>query len=640
MRLKFAGSAPLLAIACAACLIFSGCQTDGTTTAAPTRNEAWRFLTQSTFGPSEQSIQDVTNKGFSGWIDAQFAQAPSISYTDFVTRRVTEMQIDQPGVGGLVPLPNEMLQAFYTRALTDQSQLRARLVFALSEIFVVSMVNEVLGLRATPMVASYLDTLDSSLDGNFRDLLEKVTLSPAMGEYLTYRGNNKEDPSIGRQPDENYAREIMQLFSIGLYQLNLDGTQKLDGNGQPIPTYATADVKGLAKVFTGWGMYRSSSYAALSEDACFGWWLTCRDPAGFTRPMISYPRYHSTSAKSFLGVTIPAQSTPSPEASLKVALDTLANHPNAAPFFSKQLIQRLVTSNPTPAYVARVATRFNATGGNIKEVVKAILLDDEARNPLVLLSSTTGKLREPVLRMTALLRAFKFTSPTMTPSSSPLDASGSARLPYVTLGSTSDSSTSLGQTPLTAPSVFNFFRPGYTPPNPGSSTPVTHVAPEMQLVSESTVTAYANYLMDALPNGLGPSVAVDSDGQCGIFTNATRSYIQGLDAKIAANKAIQTNAASCQIDASFTPDIHFDFSEQRSLAYSSANLVQHVADRLLGGSITDPLKKSILAVLDAMPVPAPDATQSNGAAINDALDQRVRAAVLLVAVSPEFLVTK
>jgi hypothetical protein len=289
--------------------------------------------------------------------------------------------------------------------------------------------------------------------------------------------------------------------------------------------------------------------------------------------------------------------------------------------------------------VGRVAARFNATGGNLKEVVKAILLDDEARNPLSVLSSSIGKLREPVLRVTALLRAFRFTSPTLTASNSPLDAAGSKRATYVTLEVTNDASTSLGQTPLYAPSVFNFFRPGYTPPNPGSNAPVTHVAPEMQLVSESSVTGYANYIMDSLQVGIGPTLLVDADGQCGIYTSTTQSYIQALDPKVAANKAIQTAAASCQLDSSFAKDMRFDFTEQRALAYDGATLVQHVADRLLGGSITDPLKKAILTVLATMPVPAPDATQSNGGAINDALDQRVKAAVLLVAVSPEFLLT-
>jgi uncharacterized protein (DUF1800 family) len=601
MTLKIGWRASLLAVAGAACLSISGCLNDGTAT-APTRGEAWRFLSQASFGPNEQTLQDVSNKGYSNWIDTQYATASSISYTDYMNRRTAELKADNPSASGVIAQSAQILEAFYTRALTENSQLRPRLVFALSEIFVVSMQSdEALRGSGAMLVANYMDTLDGALDGTFRELLEKVTLSPAMGQFLTYRGNEKEDPTVGRQPDENYAREIMQLFTIGLYQLNADGTQKLDANGQPIPTYTSDDVKGLAKVFTGWGMYRSGAYASVAEDYCFRWFDNCRDPAGYTHAMVSYPKFHSTSAKSFLGVTVPAQDTPSPEASLKVALDTLANHPNAAPFFARQLIQRLVSSNPTPAYVDRVAARFTATGGNIKAVVKAVLLDDEARSSLTQLSASTGKLREPVLRITALLRAFKIRSSTLNRASSANDAPGTTRVPYVTLDITSDATTSLGQTPLYAPSVFNFFRPGYTPPNPGSSTPVTHVAPEMQITSETSVTAYANFVLDALNKGAGPVVPL----------------------------AIGTER-----------DIQFDLSEQLALAYDVNNLVQHVADRLLGGTMSDNLKALLSTTLQTIPVPALDATGSNGQVINEALTKRVQTAILLVAVSPEFILIK
>jgi uncharacterized protein (DUF1800 family) len=305
MNVKFGWKAPLLAVASAACMLFSGCQGDGTAT-APTRSDAWRFLAQSTFGPDEQSLQDVSNKGYSNWIDAQFALSSSISFTDYMTRRTAELKADRPGVGGVMADGPQILEAFYTRALTEPSQLRPRLVFALSEIFVVSMLSdEALRAEGAMLVANYLDTLDSALDGTFRDLLEKVTLSPAMGQYLTYRGNLKEEPLVGRQPDENYAREIMQLFSIGLYQLNADGTKKLDANGQPIPTYTADDVKGLAKVFTGWSMYRTGAYTTLAEDICFRWYDNCRDPVGYTHPMVSYP--NSTRLRSRASWASPSQ---------------------------------------------------------------------------------------------------------------------------------------------------------------------------------------------------------------------------------------------------------------------------------------------------------------------------------------------
>jgi len=229
------------------------------------------------------------------------------------------------------------------------------------------------------------------------------------------------------------------------------------------------------------------------------------------------------------------------------------------------------------------------------------LLDDEARSSLTQLSASTGKLREPVLRITALLRAFKIRSSTLNRASSANDAPGTTRVPYVTLDITSDATTSLGQTPLYAPSVFNFFRPGYTPPNPGSSTPVTHVAPEMQITSETSVTAYANFVLDALNKGAGPVVPL----------------------------AIGTER-----------DIQFDLSEQLALAYDVNNLVQHVADRLLGGTMSDNLKALLSTTLQTIPVPALDATGSNGQVINEALTKRVQTAILLVAVSPEFILIK
>lgn len=165
---------------------------------------------------------------------------------------------------------------------------------------VVSYTDDVLSFTAPQMVAGYMDTLDSALDGSYRDLLEAVAKSPAMGQYLTYRGNTKEAPSLGHFPDENFAREIMQLFSIGLYELNSDGSKKLDGNGNPIETYTSDDVKGLAKVFTGWGNYRGAAYSAMPEQACFAWTQACQDPEGFYQPMVPYPTYHSVSEKNSL----------------------------------------------------------------------------------------------------------------------------------------------------------------------------------------------------------------------------------------------------------------------------------------------------------------------------------------------------
>ena len=264
-----------------------------------------------------------------------------------------------------------------------------------------------------------------------------------MGTYLTSIRNRKADPRTGRVPDENYAREVMQLFSIGLVELNDDGSVKQAG-GVPKETYGPADIAG-AKVFTGW----SWACADLSN-TCFGSGALggVSDPERSTKPMVGYPQYHAMEEKSFLGTTIAAQGTADPNASLKTALDTLYNHANVGPFIGRQLIQRFVTSNPSPAYVAAVAGAFNNNGagvrGDMKAVLKAVLLNPEARTT----SDRSGKIREPVLRLSALLRGFGYASD-----------SGRYRV-----GNTDNAGSSLGQTAMRSPSVFNFYRPGYVAP--------------------------------------------------------------------------------------------------------------------------------------------------------------------------------
>jgi uncharacterized protein (DUF1800 family) len=603
------------------------------------RQQAHRFLTQASFGPDQASIDRLMAVGYDAWIEEQFALAPAFTYKDFYRQREAALRAEHPNVAGLKANSDQVLEAFYTRALTDPGQLRARLVFALTEIFVVSFNNETLGSRATEMVAGYMDMLEGHLNGNYRDLLEAVSTNPAMGEYLTFRGNIKEDPTVSRYPDENYAREVMQLFSIGLYELNSDGSLRLNDQGKPTETYTSDDVRGLAKVFTGWGNYRGPSFAGQGDDACLAWAASCRDPEGYFRPMVPYPDFHSTSEKRFLGVTLPEQDKPDPQGDLNAALDRLATHPNTAPFFSRQLIQRLVTSNPSPEYVGRVADRFTHSGGNLKEVVKAILMDKEARSDVALFDANAGKLREPILRMTAILRAFKFNTPTQAVSSLPTDASGSVRPAFVSIGQTGDPATSFGQSPLFSPSVFNFFRPGYSPAQSLTASKGM-VAPELQLVSESSVTGYVNGLQDMLVNGIGPSWVIDMDGQCGAFTQEVQQYIASLDASIAANKALQNASANCKIEGLTQRGVTLNFTAQRALAGDVKALVQHVADKLTGGVLSSSLRTTMTETLSGMAVPTLQANQSNADSVNSALDQRVRAAILLVAVSPEFLITK
>jgi uncharacterized protein (DUF1800 family) len=379
----------------------------------------------------------------------------------------------------------------------------------------------------------------------------------------------------------------MQLFSIGLYELNPDGTQKLV-NGAPVETYGPADVAGLAGVFTGWSWacttFPSDSCFKSSSGVSYG-----GDQITFTS-LVGYPQWHSTEEKRFLGVTVPAQSTPNPNASLKAALDRIFMHPNVGPFIGRQLIQRLVSSNPSPAYVAAVSAAFANNGagvrGDMKAVVKAVLMHPEAR----VMSNTSGKVREPVLRLSAYLRAFPHKSDT-----------GSWKV-----GNTDNVATSLGQTPMRSPSVFNFYRPGYVAPGTVAAA-ASLVAPEMQITHETTAAAWVNYMRDNVSSGVG--------------------VFNGTVGGVVLNRR----------------DIQPDFGAELALAGDPAALVDRVTTRLnygLTGSAGAALKSEIVGAVTLLAVPALNAAGSNQAAIDSAKRTRVNAAVLLMLASPEFQVQR
>jgi uncharacterized protein (DUF1800 family) len=442
---------------------------------APTPAQAVRFLGQATFGAASTDIAAVTGPGYAAWLDAQFAMPASAYRTEFealgVYPAMVQADFSSKQIAGLMHLTWKL-------PVTAPDQLRQRMIFALLEIFVVSLNANPLGQHARGL-AEYMDILGRGAFGNFRDLLEQVTLSPIMGMYLSHMNNRKEDPLKGSTPDENYAREVMQLFTIGLKKLKIDGTLELAG-GQAIPTYNNADIAGLAKVLTGlawsdkFGSSNSPKYGVVEP----------REVA----PMAAYDAQHSVSEKRFLNVVIPASATADTLGDLKIALDALFNHPNVGPFFGKQLIQRLVTSNPTPAYVARVATAFNNNGqgvrGDMQAVLRAVLLDTEARSVGAVPQS--GKLREPMVRLMHWMRVMQVRS-----------TSG-----QFLLGDLSSVASGLGQSPLRSPSVFNFFSPTYTVPL-GKTAAAKLVAPEAGITSETTVAGYVNYLYKAVQSGLG-----------------------------------------------------------------------------------------------------------------------------------------
>jgi uncharacterized protein (DUF1800 family) len=531
----------------------------------PIRNaEASRFLGKATFGSTQAEIDRVMEIGYSGWIDEQFGKPASTHLAN-----IAEMTAKLPEVTN-GPAADWIQYSFWRNALSAEDVLRQRVAFSLSQIFVVSQVDPNIGVR---MAAGYHDVLVRNAFGNFRTLLEEVTLSPAMGGYLSHRGNRKSDLATGRLPDENYAREIMQLFTIGLYQLNPDGTVKTDpSDGMPIETYGVADIQGLAKVFTGFswaGPDTSSARFALTG----GVGISDRD----ILPMQGYPQFHETGPKSFLGFTI---DTSAPNDSLKQALDILFNHQNVGPFIGRQLIQRMVTSNPSPAYVGRVAAAFANNGkgvrGDMKAVIRAVLLDPEAKAPPADFNSVNGKLSEPLLRMTALMRGLGVTSTSK----------------EFRIGVTDDPATSLGQSALRAPSVFNFYRPGYVPPNSelakarlGAADRVP-VAPELQITNEVSV---AGWLIAA-------KAVIDS------------GYGSGNDVK-----------------PNFAPLV--------AMAHAPSALVDRLILLLAPGTQIPPdLRNEIVAEVSTIPLPS---SNDGAARLN-----RVRLATLLLVASPEFMLQR
>ena len=544
--------------------------------------EARRFLSFATFGPDEAQLNALMRRGYSAWIDEQFA-LPATSHRAYWDAQAALVAQTNPGED---PGTNGVLEAWWLQALNGPDQLRLRVAYALSQIFVLSAVDGEVTAQARAL-AAWQDMLASEGLGNYRSLLENVARHPLMGRYLTHLQNQKANPATGRVPDENFAREVMQLFSIGLVQLNPDGSA-VQVDGQAVETYGPADVTQLARVFTGW----SFACPGHPSNLCFTSGFTATgasDPEREFKPMLGYPQFHSPETKAFLGVSIAAQNPADPQASLQVALDTLAAHSNVGPFIGRQLIQRLVMSNPSPAYVSAVSAVWADNGagvrGDLKAVVKAILLHPEARNPRP--TPQAGKLREPVLRLAAFLRAFPHTS-----------VSGRWQI-----GDTDLPGEQLGQTPLRSPSVFNFYRPGYAAPL-SQSAAAGMVAPELQLLNESTVAGYVNYMGDGLIRGFGTDVDAMVDG-----------------------------------GPVSLPDLQRDWTPEMALADQPVQLVEHVFARLLyEAPARSSFRSEVQQAVQATPIPALQPDGSNQAQVDEARRKRVQIALLLTLSAPEFLV--
>ncbi len=509
--------------------------------------DAIRFLGQAALGATDAEVARVQSLGYAAWIDQQFDAPTTQGHWDWMVARGYVVDANRFNFNGVD-------NSLWRKLMSSPDVLRQRVTLALSEIMVVSMAGLPVNWRGLH-VAAYVDVLEANAFGSYRKLLDDVTLSSAMGVYLNMRGNQKAD-GRGREPDENYAREVLQLFSLGLNVLDADGTPRRSGT-QLLDSYDQASITGLARALTGWD-YDGAPSGAGSLDVAY-----------VRRSMIPNATRHSPDAKTFLGTTIPAAAatTASANAELKTALDVIAAHPNVGPFIGRQLIQRLVTSNPSPAYVARVSAAFANNGqgarGDLKAVIKAVLLDVEARSSAASgASNTAGKLREPVLRFVQWARTFGATSPTG----------------LWNAGDTSSPSTRLGQSPLRAPSVFNFFRPGYLPPNTSLGNQGL-AAPEFQITNESSVVGYANWMQTVIQNGVG--------------------------------------------------EIKADYSSLTPMAVDAGALVDKLNLSLAAGQLSGATRTTIVGAVNAMNV-ATDAQKLS----------RVNAAILLVMCAPEYLVQK
>ena len=554
--------------------------------------EAFRFLNQASFGATEWTasaligLGDNTNS-YSRWIDAEIAKPASL------LNPAVEAAFPNPVPNGfnIASLNNVRVEKWFENVLRGNDQLRQRVAFALSQILVVSQVG---ALQNLPFAtADFQDVLARNAFGNYRDLLREVTLHPAMGVYLSMLGNQKAVAGTNLRPDENYARELMQLFSIGLVELNLDGTVKKDATGAPIPTYNQDIIEGFARVFTGWKWDCPSTVTTCTFANTR---VQVAPASGYNqvKPMRLYAEQHETGTKrvlSYTGATLANATIPagqSGDKDLADALDNIFNHPNVGPFVAKQLIQKLVTSNPSPAYVQRVAEKFNNDGsgvrGNLAAVVRQVLLDTEARSaPSGTAVATAGMLKEPLLRLTQFWRAYDGKS----------NGTGGVVKYGAAVNFPGGVSAVFGEGPGQSPSVFNFFSPFYAPP--GEIADQGLVAPEMQLATEFLNTQVTNFF----------------------WTQAlSRTQLQS-------------------VGATFNADLMWiTTTEELGLVADSEALVNRVAEKLLGGAaqMSATLKAETKAQVERTTIPAtnPQAAQAT----------RVADAIYFIATSPEFVLQR
>lgn len=521
------------------------------------------FLSQAGFGGPLSEIEEVATKGEAAWLAEQLEMQPSLHaqlslelYNEYCTTINTDPLQCVPDATD--PIFRDFV--LINRVVNAPDQVQQKVAYALSQIFVTSGVPDT--LNDLEALSYWWDLLLTYGLTNYRDLLEAVTLSPTMGVYLSHYRNSKGDPANGVFPDENYAREVMQLFSIGLYELNPDGSRKKDGNGNDIPTYTNAEIREFARVFTGLAN-------GCGDNQQFEFFF----PVAFVCPMKMYEEHHATGSKNLLnGFTAPDGQAGMED--ISDALDNLYNHPNVGPFIGRLLIQRLVMSNPSPQYIARVTAAFNDNGagvrGDMKAVVSAILLDPEAR----VRTETSGKVREPFLRFAHLLRALELNSST-----------GNYYYDVWFLENI------LKQFPLRSPSVFNFYSPNHVPF--GEAGDLGLFAPELQITNSFTVPEYFVQVQAQVVWGSPQTVVWDSP--------QTREAV---------NEALELN-----------------YSKLAAYEHSPVTVAEYLDVLFTHGTMTDITRKGIRDILNAL---SDDPELVPGFAIH--------VATFFAMVSPEYIV--
>jgi len=556
--------------------------------------ETGRFLSQATMGADLDLINIVKNMDFGVWIDQQITEP--VTYLQSEVEDIWEEYLDtlesrgyedpQDAFGPAMP---ELTSAWWHNNMVASDLIRQKVAFALSEMFVISS-NSDLGGEAIAM-AHYYDKLLDGAFGNYKDILSEVSLHAAMGYYLSHFNNPKAVPEENLHPDENYAREIMQLFSIGLYELNNDGTHQLDNDGNSIPTYDNADIKEMAKIFTGLGPGGINENVWWTDEPYFGLGIFGID---WTVPMAMYEDFHEPGIKVILkNDTIPANQLGLDD--INEAINVLFNHQNVPPFISYRLIQRLVKSNPTPNYVERIANVFidngNGVRGDMAAIIKAILLDEEARNGEYMFEQHSSRLREPLVRHMQITKGLEIVEE-----------------PGGRYWHNFDYDNSLKQQILFAPTVFNFFLPNHQPVGDIANSGL--VSPEFKIHDTSSSINYFN-------------AAYRWTRDWGELINSGR-YFYNSD-------LVNDDGSIGGWDMYGFGETYIDYEAYTDLADTPELLINELDKVLTHGQLSDEVRQSLR---DNLPNISWDGYEYGWER------ERVRTAIYLITISPDFAVIR